>query len=102
MRTHRPPLPRSQLLRKLKRLNLRQPQYQVSAPSATYASGLGHSSSMKRGTSADPRKRMASDEFMTINSKHQHQHYPEQSLRRGGTHPQITRRSSRMEPHDFR
>ena len=29
---------------------------------------------MERGTSADPQKCMASDEFMTISSKHQHQH----------------------------
>ena len=46
----------------------------VSAPSAAYASGLGHSSSMKRSASADPRKRVASDESMTTASKHQHQH----------------------------
>ena len=46
----------------------------VSAPSATYASGLSHSNSMKRSASADPRKRVASDESMTTASKHQHQH----------------------------
>ena len=46
----------------------------VSAPSATGATDLGHSSSMKRSASANPRKRVASDDSITTASKHQHQH----------------------------